>query len=287
MNRPDIPNLRPRPSAARFPGLSARTALACLAILVVLAPAAARAATKDDPFESTNRGGYALHQALDRTVLGKFAALFKVIPAPIRSAIRNIILNLREPGIAANDLIQGYPKQAARSAARFVGNSTLGLGGVFDVATKAGLPHHDNGFADTFGRYGAGPGPYLFVPLVGPSTVRDMGGSFADILTDPFTWVTFTHRWMVADGRTVMAGLDQRAEADQQLKVIDSMSTDSYASLRSLYLQNRAAEIASPPGVTPDGALPQLPDFDAPAPAPTPSPLDSPAPQPAQAAPAQ
>jgi phospholipid-binding lipoprotein MlaA len=284
MNKPDISIPCLRPSAARFQGLPGRVALAGLAILLVLAPAAARAAAHDDPLESTNRQGYAIHQALDHSLLGKLASLFKVIPAPIRSALRNIILNLREPGVAANDLLQGYPKQAVRSAARFLGNSTLGVGGVFDVATRAGLPHHDNGFADTFGRYGAGPGPYLFIPLVGPSTVRDLGGSFADILTDPFTWATFTHRWMVADGRTVMAGLDQRAEADQQLKAIDSMSTDSYASLRSLYLQNRAAVIASPPGVTPDAALPPLPDFDAPPPAPNaaPSAPESPAPAPAQ-----
>jgi phospholipid-binding lipoprotein MlaA len=236
-----------------------------------------------------NCASYSLHQALDRAIFSKAAALIKAIPGPIRTAIRNIIDNLREPGIAANDLLQGHPKVAARTIGRFVGNTTFGLGGMIDFASKEGLPHHDNTFADTFGRWGAGPGPYLFVPLVGPSTVRDMGGSVADILTDPFTWVTFTHRWMVSDGRTVMAGLEQRAEADDQLKAIDSMSTDTYASLRSLYLQNRAAIIASPPGATPDAPISQLPDFDTPAgttTAPATAPGDASPPAPAAAEPA-
>ena len=269
-----------------------RAALASAVALALLAPAA-RAATPEDPWEGMNRGAYALHQALDHTIFGKLASLFKVIPGPVRTVIRNIINTLREPGVAANDLLQGHPKVAARTVARFVGNSTFGLAGMFDFASKEGLPHHDNSFADTFGRWGAGPGPYLFVPLIGPSTVRDMTGSLADIATDPFTWVTFTHRWMAQDARTVAAGLDQRAEADDQLKAIDSMSTDPYASLRSLYLQNRAAIIASPPGATPEAPLSQLPDFDTPgqgaAPAPippeTPGQTTQPAPQPIEPGP--
>jgi phospholipid-binding lipoprotein MlaA len=262
-----------------------RAALAPVIALVLLAPAAGRAATPGDPWEKTNRASYSLHQALDRAIFSKAAAIIKAIPGPIRTVIRHIIDNLREPGIAANDLLQGHPTVAARTIGRFVGNTTFGLGGMFDFATKEGLPHHDNSFADTFGRWGAGPGPYLFVPLVGPSTVRDMAGSAADVLTDPFTWVTFTHRWMVSDGRTVMAGLEQRAEADDQLKAIDSMSTDTYASLRSLYLQNRAAVIASPPGATPDAPISQLPDFDTPAGSPAAPPPES-APAAAEPAPA-
>ncbi len=119
--------------------------------------------------------------------------------------------------------------------------------------------------------------------MVGPTTVRDGAGTVADILTDPFTWTRFYHRWTVIDVRAVWSGLDQRTEADMQLRAIDNMSTDSYASLRSLYLQNRAAVIAAAPGAESGGSstLPSLPDFGDPAPAgaaPDSNPPASPAP---------
>jgi len=245
-----------------WPGAARRAALASTAILSLALPQAARAAT-DDPWEPANRTFYMVHQVLDGFFFGKIVPIFRCIPAPIRTAVRNVIANLTEPGVAANDLLQGHPDVMARTVGRLAINTTVGLGGMIDVASGAGLPHHDNGFADTFGRWGVPPGPYLFITMVGPTTVRDGAGTAADILTDPFTWSRFYHRWTVIDVRAVWGGLDQRTEADMQLRAIDNMSTDSYASLRSLYLQNRAAEIASPPGAPPGGpsALPVLPDF--------------------------
>ena len=156
-----------------------------------------------------------VHRFLDDTVFAKAAAASsKYIPSPIRTAIRNIIANLTEPGVAANDLLQGHPEISARTVGRFAANTTVGLGGMIDVAAHLGLPHHDNGFADTFGRWGVYPGPYLFIPLMGPTTVRDGLGSVADTLTDPFTWSRFYHRWTIIDVRAVWSGLDQRTEAD-------------------------------------------------------------------------
>jgi phospholipid-binding lipoprotein MlaA len=236
-------------------------------LLIVAAPTMSLAAPKEDPFEGANRHGYAIHQFIDRIILRPAARTYQaLVPKPIRTGLRQVISNMEEPGVLANDLLQGHPVRAAKTLTRFVANSTVGIGGLFDVAAHAGLPHHDNGFGDTFGRYGAGPGPYLFIPMVGPSTVRDLLGRVADITTDPFTWARFRQRTMVIDTRTLVGGLDQRGEADAQLKAIDAMSTDSYASLRSLYLQDRAAEIAD---VTTGGeaAEPALPDFDDPAPA--------------------
>ena len=267
---------------------SSRAALIPLIFLLILAaPTASLAAPKEDPFEGANRRGYAIHQFLDRIILRPVARTYQaLIPKPIRTGVRQVISNLGEPGVLANDLLQGHPVRAGKTLGRFVTNSTLGLGGLFDVAKDNGLPHHDNGFGDTFGRYGAPPGPYLFIPLKGPSTVRDLLGSIADITTDPFTWARFRQRTLIIDTRTVTWGLDQRGESDAQLKAIDAMSTDSYASLRSLYLQDRAAEIAD---VTTGGgaAEPALPDFDDSAPAaapPTgpPPPTTPPAPSGAQ-----
>lgn len=241
------------------------------AMLGLLLPAAARAAS-EDPWEPANRTFYMVHRFLDDTVFAKAAPIFKYIPSPIRAAIRNIIANLTEPGVAANDLLQGHPDVSARTVGRFAANTTVGLGGMIDVAARLGLPHHDNGFADTFGRWGVYPGPYLFIPLMGPTTVRDGLGSIADTLTDPFTWSRFYHRWTIIDVRAVWSGLDQRTEADSQIRAIYNMSTDSYATLRSLYLQNREAVIATPPGASPaTPTLPALPDFGDPGAAPPPA----------------
>mgnify|MGYP001545634766 CR=1 FL=1 len=253
-----------------------RAAFACSAVLSLVLPQAAHAAT-DDPWEPANRTFFMVHQVLDGFFFGKVVPIFRSIPAPIRTAVRNVIANLTEPGVAANDLLQGHPEVMVRTVGRLAVNTTVGLGGMIDVASGAGLPHHDNGFANTFGRWGAPPGPYLFITMVGPTTVRDGAGTVADILTDPFTWARFYHRWTAIDVRAVWSGLDERTEQDMQLRAIDNMSTDPYASLRSLYLQNRAAVIASPPGAEQGGSttLPALPDFGDPA---APAAPDSPAP---------
>jgi phospholipid-binding lipoprotein MlaA len=266
-------------------GGARKAVLASTAILALILPQVARAS--DDPWEPANRTFYMVHRVLDDNVFSKIAAIFKAIPAPIRTVVRNVIANLGEPGVAANDLLQGHPEVTARTLGRFATNTTVGIGGMIDVAAKVGLPHHNNDFADTFGRWGAPPGPYLFITMIGPTTVRDEAGAIADTLTDPFTWSRFYHRWTAIDARTIWGGLDEQAEADAQLRAIDNMSTDSYATLRSLYLQNRAAVIAAPPGAEPGaGPGPALPDFGdapgagaAPAPGATP-PADSVTPPP-------
>jgi phospholipid-binding lipoprotein MlaA len=244
-----------------------RQAMALTALVLVALPAAARAATPGDPFEPVNRAAYSLHEFLDHLFFGPVAHAYKaVLPGPIRKALRNAISNLKEPGVAVNDMLQGHPSQAARAVIRFTANSIGGVGGFIDVAAMTGVPHHDNGFGDTLGRYGAGPGPYIFIPLAGPYTIRDIVGAVADIATDPLTWTPSDGSAIYA--RTIVGGLDQRAEADEQLKAIDNMSTDPYASLRSLYLQSRAAEIAAAP-LGSKAAEPQLPDFDDPGAPPT------------------
>jgi phospholipid-binding lipoprotein MlaA len=256
-------------------------ALICLGI----SPHAALAASKGDPFEGVNRRAYAVHQTIDHLLLGPAARLFRLAPAAVRRALHNVLGNLKEPSVAANDLLQGHPRVAGRTFVRFAGNTTFGIAGLFDVATKAGLPHHDNGFADTLGRYGIGPGPYLFIPLIGPTTVRDLAGGAADEVTDPLTSSQFDGRITVIYSRAIVGGLLQREEADKDLKAIDAMSTDSYATLRSLYMQSRAAEISTVPGSPPDAAALPLPDFDPVAP--TPAPTTSGEPDGAESTPAQ
>jgi phospholipid-binding lipoprotein MlaA len=170
-----------------------------------------------------------------------------------------------------NYVLQARFGHAARTLGRFAINSTVGLVGVIDVAKKDHLPHHDNSFGTTLGRWGFQPGPYIFLPLVGPSTLRDGFGSVVDIGFDPLTYTRFPHRTAFAVTMTVIDGLGARLEAQPELDSIQQTSTDPYATLRSYYLQNRQAEISGKP-VSID-TLPEfdtLPNFDTPAPEPAP-----------------
>ncbi len=276
---------------------SKTTAYALAAVLAFAAPSAGYAATPDDPWEIANRSFYVAYEAMDHLFFGPVARGYKaVVPYAARKGLRNLINNLKEPGIAANDLLQAHPTRSGRTVARFVINSTVGVGGLFDAAYNVGLTHHDNGFGATAGRYGVQPGPYLFIPFTGPTNVRDFLGTIADILTDPLAWAPFQHGEVIY-ARAVIDGLDIRANADAQLKTIDDESTDSYASLRSLYEQNRAAQIQEAKTGVPGSAEPQLDNFDdpgaatpvAPAPPGTPPPgpgtpgAPSPAPMPSAA----
>jgi phospholipid-binding lipoprotein MlaA len=238
--------------------------------MLIVAPSLARAGTPDDPLEPFNRGMYAIHRGLDQAIFGPAARAYQaVLPALLRKGLRNLINNLKEPGIAFNDLLQAHPARAAKTSARFVINSVAGVGGLLDIAANAGLPHHDNGFGATAGRYGVQPGPYLFIPFIGPTSFRDLLGQAADIATDPLGWQPYRNGEVIY-ARAIIDGLDQRADADAQLKAIDDMSTDPYASLRSLYEQNRASQISDAISGVTGSAEPQLQEFDDPGAKPAP-----------------
>ena len=240
------------------------TACALVAFVLFVAPTSGRAGTPDDPLEPFNRGMYAIHRGLDQVIFGPAARAYQaVLPAPLRKGLRNLINNLKEPGIAFNDLLQAHPTRAVKTSARFVINSVAGVGGLLDIAYNAGLPHHDNGFGATAGRYGVQPGPYLFIPFIGPTSFRDLFGQAADMATDPLGWQPYRNGEVIY-ARAIVDGLDQRADADAQLKAIDDMSTDPYASLRSLYEQNRASQINDAISGVTGSSEPQLQDFDDP-----------------------
>lgn len=245
------------------------TACALVAALLLASPAGAFAATPDDPWENANRGLYTFHQLLDHAIFGPAGRAYKALPQPLRKGLRNVINNLKEPGIAFNDLLQAHPTRAGKTTARFLFNSSIGIGGLFDMAYNVGLPHHDNGFGTTAARYGVQPGPYLFIPFIGPSNIRDLLGQIADTLTDPLGWQPFRDGQVIY-GRAIVDGLDQRAEADAQLQAIDNMSTDPYASLRSLYEQNRAGQVQDAIAGAQGAAEPQFGDFEESPPAPAP-----------------
>jgi phospholipid-binding lipoprotein MlaA len=244
-------------------------------LLLVLAPGLARAHAPGDPFEKLNRRGFAIQAVLDRYALGPLAMAWKALtPGPIGVAIHHVIVNIGEPLVVINDVLQLRPTRAARAVARFTLNSTVGLGGMIDVAVKAGLPHHLSSFGDTLGRYGVKPGPYLFIPMIGPTDFRDLVGNGVDATIDPVHFVRYPQRDWISISAALAGGLDQFAHSEGDLRALLSDAADPYATLRSTWLQNRAAEIAGDNAP----ALPALPDLGPAEPAPAAAPAPSPGP---------
>ncbi len=212
-----------------------------------------------DPWEGFNRKSYAFSQWLDRVAIRPGAMFYKrVVPSPIRTGLHNAFQNLGEPLVAVNDAIQFRPTDFARTSGRFVVNSTVGLAGLVDVMAHEGVPHHDNGFGLTLGRLGVKPGPYIYVPVLGPTTLRDGLGQGVDVALNPFTWINYPHRTGVGISTAIVGGLDLRANVDDDLQRLKAMSTDDYATLRSFYLQNRQSQVKG--GVVDVNALPEFDD---------------------------
>ena len=219
---------------------------------------AADAASSIDPAEKANRLGFAIFEFFDRHLIRPAAlAYMKVFPAPLRDGVRHMLDNLAEPRTAANDILQGRFKMAGTATLRFATNSTFGVLGFFDMATPGGLPRHVNGFELTLGRWGVKSGPYLFIPFVGPTTVRDGIGGAVNTLFDPMTGVLLRVAPTFVPAKAVVDGLDTRARADAQLTAVLDDATDPYATLRSLYLQNQQSKIDDTAT-----SVPALPDFD-------------------------
>lgn len=190
---------------------------------------------------------FGLHQALDKSIYRPLAMGYQhVVPKPVRSGLRNFFSNLTEPVVFLNYLLQFKFGKAAETLARFTINSTLGVGGLFDIAKTEDfkLPHRNNSFGDTLAYYGVGPGPYLFLPLMGPTTLRDVLGGPLDGAVLPLAVGKPFSDWRYQLSSGAITGLDLRAESDPELRALFGGAVDPYATLRSVWLQNRAAEVA-------------------------------------------
>ncbi len=205
-----------------------------------------RVRTPGDPLEGFNRSMFSVYQSLDKAFFRPAALGYRdAVPRPVRSGLRNFLSNLGEPIVFLNDLLQLKPGRAAKTLTRFFVNSTLGIGGLIDVAKGENLPHRSNGLGNTLARYGVGPGPYIFLPFVGPSDVRDLLGGQVDGLVLPLGVGRPFDRTAFAVPRAVIGGLDIRAESEVSLHAILDGAVDPYATLRSVFQQNRAGEIAA------------------------------------------
>jgi phospholipid-binding lipoprotein MlaA len=208
-----------------------------------------------DPIESFNRQVFEFNEVVDRAVLKPVAQAYEyVLPEPVRDCVSNVFSNFREPSNAVNNLLQGKPIDAVSDTCRFVVNSTVGLLGCFDPARQMGLEKHNEDFGQTLGRWGIGSGPYLVVPILGPSTVRDAIGIYG---AEPYLDINFyIDNVRVRNAILGTRVVNQRAELLQTDDLISGAALDKYRFIRDGYLQRRrslvydgtppAAEEASP-----------------------------------------
>jgi phospholipid-binding lipoprotein MlaA len=195
----------------------------------------------NDPYEPFNRAMFEVNLLLDKAILRPIAFVYKEgVPTPIRDMVHNAIEHIRTPVTLANDLLQGEWERAGNMAMRMALNTTLGFGGIADPATQMGFPMHEEDFGQTMAVAGVREGPYLMLPLFGPSNPRDGIGMAIDIFLDPFTYIA-PREFGLANyaGRAV----DNRARAYDVINELERTSLDYYATVRSLYRQRRADEI--------------------------------------------
>jgi len=209
------------------------------------APHVARRHAPGDPWEGLNRKTYRLNEKLDRYLFRPVAQTYRrLLPKFVRGGIHNALHNWEEPSVALNYALQWRWKQAGDSSYRFAVNSTFGLLGVLDMADRAGVPHTENGFAITMGRYGVGSGPYVYLPFGGPSSVRDLTGAGIDLFTNPLTLIRGLKTRLIEQSETALSIVDARVRVDDDLQNIAISATDPYASIRSIYLQRVEAQVS-------------------------------------------
>jgi phospholipid-binding lipoprotein MlaA len=205
-----------------------------------------------DCFESLNRATFSLNQGLDKVIFKPIAKGYRKLPSPIRSGTSNVLGNLSSLVTIPNNILQGEFKTAGVNTGRFVINTTVGILGIFDVATKMDFPEYEKeDYGQTFGAWGIGAGCYVVLPVLGPSTVRDTFGSFVNVLGgDPYyNASTHGNNEYLSDSlymkTKIVSGVDFRAKNLESIENLEKNSMDFYASVRSLYLQDRQQKIAN------------------------------------------
>ncbi|MEW6313398.1 MAG: VacJ family lipoprotein [Pseudomonadota bacterium] len=228
-----------------------RTAAALL-IAVLLVGCAAN--NKKDPLEPLNRGIYQFNDTVDKAVIKPLATVYKdALPQPVRTGVSNFFGNLNDVLNSLNNLLQGKVGAAVSDGGRVLINTSFGMLGLIDVATQAGMPKHGEDFGQTLGRWGVNSGPYLVLPILGPSSLRDAVGTYTDSLADPIN--LNTDNIPVRNRTVALKMVNRRAELLGLSKVIDEGALDPYAFVRDGYLQKRRSQVY-------DGDPPPEPEED-------------------------
>ena len=205
-----------------------------------------------DCFESVNRATFALNQGLDKIIFKPVAKTYRALPSPIRTGTNNVLVNLSSLITIPNNVLQGQFKTAGVNTGRFAINTTVGILGIFNVAKKMGFSEYEKeDYGQTLGVWGVGAGCYVVLPVIGPSTIRDTAGSFINIMGgDPYYNVSTHGNNQYLDRSDYMltktiTAIDFRAKNLETLDNLEKNSMDFYASVRSLYLQDRQRKIAN------------------------------------------
>lgn len=211
----------------------------------------------NDPFEPVNRAVFSFNTAADRAVIAPLAHAYRdTVPSPARTGVHNVLTNLNQPVVFANLLLQGRPGEAIATASRFGLNTIVGVGGLFDVASEANITLHDTDFGLTLGQWGVEGGPYVVLPFLGPSNMRDTLGRFADRYPHPTYWVEDIRETEAIWVYRGIYALDIRLQLDETFASLERSAIDPYVQLRSVYRQNRAAALGQ------QRDFEDLPDFD-------------------------
>lgn len=226
----------------------------------------------DDPFEPLNRRLFAVHEAIDGAVLEPLARGYRAVtPQPVRTGVRNFLRNLKGPVIFANDVLQGEGGRAGTTAVRFGLNTTIGVFGVLDPASELGFERHDEDFGQTLAVWGVDAGPYFFIPLFGPTTLRDGAGAVVDVAINPITYANYDGEGYVNGTRVVLTGLSARENVLEAVDQVRENSFDPYVTFRTTYglwrhsaIQNGRRDIQDLPEFE---AIPEYEDFEQQAPA--------------------
>ncbi len=197
-----------------------------------------------DPLEPVNRVLFAIHDGVDIVALRPVAYIYnRAFPQFVRNGVSNFLSNLASPITFVNDILQGEIDRAGTTLVRFLINTTVGFGGVGDAAAMMGHAPHYEDFGQTMAVWGIGTGPYLFVPIIGPTTLRHAVGRVVDTALSPWTWLLYNEPTYIA---LIPAGVTLLSARSENLEALDNLretSPDYYASIRNLYFQNRNYEI--------------------------------------------
>jgi len=224
---------------ATFLGLSALALAGC-----ATTPPSPAALAANDPYEQTNRDMLKFNGKIDKYfVIPTVGLYFILVPEGGRRGVHNFLGNLALPTIFVNDMLQGELSRAGKSMWRLVINSTVGVGGFFDPASKIGVSGHGEDFGQTLAVWGVDEGPFLMLPFFGPSNPRDATGLVVDAAMDPTNQIPLKQHIWWAGGREYFTLLDLRAQTYQTIQGIQRSSVDYYSSLRSLYRQLRNEQI--------------------------------------------
>ncbi|MGI9416903.1 MAG: MlaA family lipoprotein [Geminicoccaceae bacterium] len=238
---PRVNRRRPIARAAR-PRWRGIVILAAMLVTFGLTSPSSAQPSANDPLEGFNRGSFEFNLFLDRLLLKPIAKTYRfVTPGFVRTGVSNFIWNLKTPVTVANDLLQGEPERATESVGRFMFNTILGFGGLVDVGGMLGMPErHTEDFGQTLAVYGVGSGPYIMLPLLGPSNPRDIAGTIVDFVFDPLTFIVPTEVGLARRGADVLSFRERNIETVDEL---ERTSIDFYAATRTLAQQFRANQI--------------------------------------------